>query len=53
MPRCEIIPLLDDDELTVTNGEFVTKAVAKATICRLQEIANLQWRLRGNRLATG
>jgi hypothetical protein len=40
-PRCEIVPLVDDETITVRNGEFVAEAITDATRSRLADGAAL------------
>lgn len=37
-PRIEVLPLVDDDQLTVTNGEIQAKAAGQAAISRLDDL---------------
>lgn len=41
LPRCRVVPLLDDDEVTVQGGEFVTKAATKLAATRVDALAAL------------
>lgn len=41
MPTCSIVPLVDDDELAISNGEFEVSTVAKAVSSRLQDAVEL------------
>jgi superfamily II DNA or RNA helicase len=38
-PRCEVWPLIDDDLITVENGELVAEQVCAAVACRVDHIA--------------
>lgn len=40
-PSFRVVPLLDDDELTIVNGEFKVASVADATHSRLDALADL------------
>lgn len=40
-PEFRVVPLLDDDEISVTNGEFVVRSVESDTMTRLDAIADL------------
>lgn len=41
LPTCKTVPLIDDDEIEVTNGEFAVKSVESVTRSRLLELARL------------
>jgi superfamily II DNA or RNA helicase len=40
-PSCRVVPLLDDDEISVVSGEFVAESVSTATLSRIDAIAEL------------
>ena len=45
MPRMEVLPLVDDDIIEVTGGEFTIESIDSATLDRLQDLAehSRQW----------
>ena len=41
LPTYEMLPLVDDDEIEVTNGEFTIESVESATMDRLEHLATV------------
>ncbi len=41
MPACRVVPLVDDDVVTITNGQFEIESVEDATRSRLDDAAHL------------
>jgi superfamily II DNA or RNA helicase len=41
MPHCETIPLINDDEITITNGEFEVSTIRRETESKIRDIGNL------------
>lgn len=41
MPECEIVPLVDDDEIKIQNGVFVVESIEDATKTRLEDLVDL------------
>ena len=39
LPKITMLPLVDDDEITVRGGEFVTKAASEAVLSRVEALA--------------
>lgn len=44
LPRCETMPLVDDDLVEVANGEFVVTEVETATLARMQQLVQESYR---------
>lgn len=41
MPKCKTIPLIDDDTIELTNGEFVVETIKRETESKIRDIGNL------------